>query len=149
MATLNDILLGANKLLQKDDFAEASKLYMLLINEAFENAGLALFNIISKTDNINPITSKSFEITSEDKVSLLYDFLEELLFLHEIEFMLFSEFKVMIDKIDDGYHLNATIEGEEINWDKHYRGDEVKAITFHKMNIVEGNAVKLSAIVDL
>lgn len=110
---------------------------------------MALFNIISKTDNINPITSKSFEITSEDKVSLLYDFLEELLFLHEIEFMLFSEFKVMIDKIGDGYHLNATIEGEEINWDKHYRGDEVKAITFHKMNIVEGNAVKLSAIVDL
>ena len=110
---------------------------------------MALFNIISKTDNINPITSKSFEITSEDKVSLLYDFLEELLFLHEIEFMFFSEFKVMIDKIDDGYHLNATIEGEDINWDKHYRGDEVKAITFHKMNIVEGNAVKLSAIVDL
>ena len=109
------------------------------LNEAFENAGLALFNI----------TSKSFEITSEDKVSLLYDFLEELLFLHEIEFMLFSEFKVMIDKIDDGYHLSATIEGEDINWDKHYRGDEVKAITFHKMNIVEGNAVKLSAIVDL
>ena len=93
------------------------------LNEAFENAGLALFNIISKTDNINPITSKSFEITSEDKV--------------------------MIDKIDDGYHLSATIEGEDINWDKHYRGDEVKAITFHKMNIVEGNAVKLSAIVDL
>lgn len=29
------------------------------LNEAFENAGLALFNIISKTDNINPITSKS------------------------------------------------------------------------------------------
>ena len=26
------------------------------LNEAFENAGLALFNIISKTDNINPIT---------------------------------------------------------------------------------------------
>ena len=83
------------------------------------------------------------------KMPEVYDFLEELLFLHEIEFMLFSEFKVMIDKIDDGYHLNATIEGEDINWDKHYRGDEVKAITFHKMNIVEGNAVKLSAIVDL
>ena len=69
--------------------------------------------------------------------------------MHEIEFMLFSEFKVMIDKIGDGYHLNATIEGEEINWDKHYRGDEVKAITFPNMNIVERNAVKLSAIVDL
>lgn len=119
------------------------------LNEAFENAGLALFNIISKTEYIEPITSKSFEITSEDKVSLLYDFLEELLFLHEIEFMLFSQFKVTINKTDDGYHLNATIEGEWINWDKHYRGDEVKAITFHKMNIIEKDIVKLSAIVDL
>ena len=112
------------------------------LNEAFENAGLALFNIISKTEYIEPITS-------EDKVSLLYDFLEELLFLHEIEFMLFSQFKVTINKTDDGYHLNATIEGEGINWDKHYRGDEVKAITFHKMNIIEKDIVKLSAIVDL
>ena len=40
---------------------------------------------------------------------------------------------------------NATIEGEEINWDKHYRGDEVKAITFHKMNIVE-ECCRLSAV---
>lgn len=119
------------------------------LNEAFENAGLALFNIISKTEDIEPIASKSFEITSEDKVSLLYDFLEELLFLHEIEFMLFSHFKVSIDKIADGYHLEAIIEGEEINWDKHYRGDEVKAITFHKMDVIEANSVKLSAIVDL
>lgn len=79
----------------------------------------------------------------------MYDFLEELLFLHEIEFMLFSQFKVTINKTDDGYHLNATIEGEGINWDKHYRGDEVKAITFHKMNIIEKDIVKLSAIVDL
>ena len=119
------------------------------LNEAFENAGLALFNIISKTDNIEPIATKSFEITSEDKISLLYDFLEELLFLHEIDFMLFSQFSISINKIDDGYHLNAIIKGDEINWDKYYRGDEVKAITFHKMNIIEGDVVKLSAIVDL
>ena len=119
------------------------------LNESFENAGLALFNIISKTDDIEPIATKSFEITSEDKISLLYDFLEELLFLHEIDFMLFSQFSISINKIDDEYHLNAVIKGDEINWDKYYRGDEVKAITFHKMNIIEGDVVKLSAIVDL
>ncbi|WP_299525477.1 archease [uncultured Methanobrevibacter sp.] len=119
------------------------------LNEAFENAALALFNIISRTDNIEPIIVKSFEIESEDKVSLLYDFLEELLFLHEIEFMLFSQFEVTIDKINNGYQLNAVIKGEEINWDKHYRGDEVKAITFHKMNVIEEKIVQLSTIVDL
>jgi tetratricopeptide (TPR) repeat protein len=36
MATINDILLGANKLFDENRFAEATNLYMLLINEGFE-----------------------------------------------------------------------------------------------------------------
>ena len=55
------------------------------LNEAFENAGLAMFNIISKTDYVESIVSKKIEVFSEDYVSLLYDYLEELFFLHEVE----------------------------------------------------------------
>ena len=116
------------------------------LNEAFENASLAIFNIISDTSEIDAKIEKSIEITSEDEVSLLYDYLEELLFLHEVEFMLFSQFDV---NIDDNLHLKATIKGEEINWDKHERKTEIKAITFHKMQVEKSNIVKLQAIVDL
>ncbi len=116
------------------------------LNEAFENASLAIFNIISDTSDIDAKIEKSIEITSEDEVSLLYDYLEELLFLHEVEFMLFSQFDV---NIDDNLHLKATIKGEEINWDKHERKTEIKAITFHKMQVEKSSIVKLQAIVDL
>lgn len=116
------------------------------LNEAFENAGLAIFNIISDTNDISCEIEKSFEITSEDEVSLLYDYLEELLFLHEVEFMLFGEFHV---EIDDDLHLTATIKGEPIDWDKHDRKTEIKAITFHMMDVEVGESVKLRAIVDL
>ena len=116
------------------------------LNEAFENAGLAIFNIISDTEGITPSDEISFEITSEDDVSLLYDFLEELLFYHEVEFMLFSEFHV---RIDEDFHLSATIKGEPINWDKHERKTEIKAITFHKMEVKRTDHVELQAIVDL
>lgn len=116
------------------------------LNEAFENAGLAMFNIISNTENITPNKSITFEISSEDNVSLLYDYLEELLFYHEIEFMLFSQFDV---EINDDYSLKATIKGEEINWDKHERNCEIKAITFHQMEVKLGDSVQLKAIVDL
>ena len=116
------------------------------LNEAFENAGLAIFNIISDTDGITPSNEISFEITSEDDVSLLYDFLKELLFYHEVEFMLFSEFHV---KINDDFHLSATIKGEAINWDKHERKTEIKAITFHKMEVKRTDSVELQVIVDL
>ncbi|MBO6110120.1 MAG: archease [Methanobrevibacter sp.] len=119
------------------------------LNEAFENAGLAIFNIISNTDNINPQKSIEFEITSEDEVSLLYDYLEELLFYHEVEFMLFSEFIIEIEKTDDDYHLKAIIKGEDINWDKHERDCEIKAITFHQMEVNMSDDVWLKAIVDL
>ena len=122
------------------------KAYGKNLNEAFENAGMAIFNIISDTNDIDAKIEKSFEISSEDEVSLLYDYLEELLFLHEVEFMLFSEFYV---KITDDLHLEATIKGEEINWDKHERKTEIKAITFHKMDVKKSDIVELQAIVDL
>lgn len=122
------------------------KAYGKNLNEAFENAGLAMFNIITNTDDVVPQKDASFEITSEDEVSLLYDYLEELLFLHEVEFMLFSEFHV---EIDDDLHLKATVKGEGIDWDRHERKSEIKAITFHKMSVSKTDTVELHAIVDL
>ena len=131
------------------------------LEQVFENAGLAMFNVISNTDDIKPVETKEISVTSEDKISLLYDFLEELLFMHEVEFMLFSQFDVAIKKdgenykltaaIDgENYKLTAAIKGEEINWEIHERGEEVKAITFHMMDIVkEGNLYKSSVILDL
>ena len=116
------------------------------LDEAFENASLAMFNIITDTDDVCPKIDNEFEITSEDEVSLLYDYLEELLFLHEVEFMLFSEFHV---EIDDNLHLKATIKGEGIDWDKHERKTEIKAITFHEMCVRKTDTVELQAIVDL
>jgi SHS2 domain-containing protein len=122
------------------------KAYGKSMAEAFENAGLAIFNIISDTSNIDAIKEIEFEVTSEDEVSLLYDYLEELLFYHEVEFMLFGEFHV---EIDDDFHLRARIKGEEINWDKHVRKTEIKAITFHKMDVRKTDHVEVQAIVDL
>ena len=137
--------------MKKYEYFEATadiglKAYGNDITEAFENAGLAIFNIISDTSNITPLDEIEFEVTSEDEVSLLYDFLEELLFYHETEFMLFSRFDV---KIDENFHLKAKIKGEEINWDKHERKTEIKAITFHKMAVKKTDHVEVQAIVDL
>ena len=116
------------------------------LNEAFESASVAMFNIITDTANVRPTKEFKFEIDSEDEVSLLYDYLEELLFYHEVEFMLFSEFHV---EIDDNLHLEARILGEEIDWQKHERKTEIKAITFHKMDVRKTDHVELQAIVDL
>ena len=122
------------------------KAYGKNINEAFENASIAMFNIITDTSDVTPEKEIEFELASEDNVSLLYDYLEELLFYQEVEFMLFSEFHV---EIDENLHLKAKIKGEGIDWDKHERKTEIKAITFHKMDVKITEHVELQAIVDL
>ena len=122
------------------------KAYGENLNEAFENASIAMFNIITDTSNVTPSKEIEFEISSEDEVSLLYDYLEELLFHHEVDFMLFSQFHV---QIDENLFLRAKIKGEEIDWDKHERKTEIKAITFHKMDVKKTDHVELQAIVDL
>jgi SHS2 domain-containing protein len=122
------------------------KAYGESLNEAFENAGLAIFNIISDTSNVEPKKEISFKVRSEDEISLLYDFLEELLFYHEIEFMLFSEFHLEIDHM---LQLRATIRGEAIDWDRHERKTEIKAITYHKMDVRKTDIFEVQAIVDL
>ncbi len=127
------------------------------IEEAYENAGLAMFNVITDISKVKKEESREFEIVSEDLVSLLYDYLEELLFLQDTEFLFFSDFKVNIEKIADdkssnleNYKLTCFACGEEIDWNVHSPKSEVKAITFHKMCVKEDNGVfKLRAILDL
>ena len=127
------------------------------LEEAYENAGLAMFNVITDIGKVKKDESQEFEIVSEDLVSLLYDYLEELLFLQDTELLFFSDFKVNIEKIEDkksshleNYKLSCCAYGEEINWDVHDHKSEVKAITFHKMCVKEDKGIfKLRAILDL
>jgi SHS2 domain-containing protein len=127
------------------------------LEEAYENAGLAMFNVITDISKVKKEESREFEIVSEDLVSLLYDYLEELLFLQDTEFLFFSDFKVDIEKIVDdessdleNYKLTCFACGEEIDWNVHSHKSEVKAITFHKMCVKEDNGIfSLRAILDL
>ncbi len=123
--------------------------YGSTLEESFENAGLAMFEIMTNTEQVSPLIKKEFSIESEDKVSLLYDWLEELLFLHDVEFILFSKFKVTISPVKEGYKLKAEVWGDEINRTIHEQRDEVKAVTFHLMEVNNGNEYSVRVILDL
>ena len=122
------------------------------LEDAYSNAACAMFNVMTDIGTVKTLEKREFKVESEDLVSLLYDFLEELLFLFDVELLFFSKFNVDIEKIDDElYELNCVACGEEVNWDVHPRKSEVKAITFHKMDVItqDDGSIKLSAILDL
>ncbi|MCK9152570.1 archease [Methanobacterium alcaliphilum] len=123
--------------------------YGSTLEESFENAGLAMFEVMTDTNRITPQDKKYVNVESEDLVSLLYDWLEELLFLHDVEFIVFSKFKVEINKVNNGYSLKGIIIGEKIDKNRHEQRSEVKAVTFHLMEVKEENGYMVRAILDL
>jgi len=122
--------------------------YGKTLEEAFENAALAMFEVMTDTSRINPSTRKYIEIESEDTSALLYDWLSELIFLHDSENLIFSRFEIRISRRGDTYLLKGSVQGEAFNLDKHESREDVKAVTYHLMDIREENGFMLQVILD-
>jgi SHS2 domain-containing protein len=119
--------------------------------EAFENAALATFETMTDTENVKPINEKTVEAKGKDKQSLLYNWIEQLLVLFELERTLFSKFKIQkIQKDEAGYDLKAKAYGEPYNPKRHKQKVEIKAITYHRMEIHEApGKVTIKFILDI
>lgn len=123
--------------------------YGKTLEEAFENAALAMFEVMTDTAKIELLTHKEIMIESEDPMALLYDWLDELIFLHDSENLIFSNFKIEIKEINhDTYHLTGKVWGETFNPDKHESREDVKAVTYHLMGIKEENGFMVRVILD-
>lgn len=120
------------------------------LNDAFGNAAQAMFEVMTDTSQVKPKVIREILVESEDEKALLYDWLSELLFIHDYEGLVFSQFTVTIQQKDpETFNLSAVVWGEEFNQATHEVRDEVKAVTFHLMEIVkEENRCTLQVIVD-
>jgi protein archease len=119
------------------------------LEEAFENAALAMFEVITNTSKIKPKIKKEIKIEAEDDYGLLFDWLTELLVITDSEGTVFSKFKVKIEKKDDKYLLEGSIWGEELNPSIHEIREEVKAVTYHLMDIKKQNGYMMRVILDI
>ena len=63
------------------------------IEEKFSNAALAMFSIMIDTETVDAKTEKQVEAEGDDLKSLLYRWLEELLFLLDTEFFILNSVK--------------------------------------------------------
>jgi SHS2 domain-containing protein len=107
------------------------------LEEAFESAALAMFDVMTDTHTIDPAENEFLEITAEDEEALLYSWLETLLLKFDIEGKLYSQFKInKITEAERRVSLTATIGGEVFVSDKHPSKTEIKAITYYRMKIL-------------
>jgi len=107
------------------------------LEEAFREAARALTDLMVDINTVEKKIEKRITVKSEDLYSLLYDFLTEILIIRDSEGIILSDFDVKIEKENDGYRLECIAYGEELDREKHNPKEEVKAITYHKMEIEE------------
>ena len=119
--------------------------------EAFENAALAMFDVMTEVEKVIPEVEDYVEVEAEDECALLYSWLEALIVKSEVNRMFYSKFKVLgLDEVADGFRLRAKIWGEKFNPEKHPQKVGVKAVTYHRMEIIrEPSKVTVRFILDI
>jgi SHS2 domain-containing protein len=122
------------------------RIYGKDLKELFINAAMGLFSLITDLSKVRLTKSISVNITEENKEELLVSWLNELLFQFSAHNFLAKQFK--INKISDNSVL-ADIRGQTIDLTKHKTLTEIKAATYHDLEIIEtGKSFEAKVIFD-
>ena len=146
----------AEKFAGKFEFLEHTadvyiRAYGKTMQEAYENAALAMFEVMTDTDKITQMQEETLDVEAEDQYALLYNWLEALLVKFETENMLYSKFQITNwEETDENFKFKAKIRGEKFDPQKHPQRVAVKAVTYHRMVIIkERDRVVLEFILDI
>jgi len=106
------------------------------LEEAFENAALGMFEVMTDTTRVTAKVRETVKVRAHDEHALLYRWLETLLIKFDVKGRLYSKFSIQrIRKTSEGLSLDAVVWGEKFNRSKHAPRTDVKAVTYHRMEI--------------
>jgi SHS2 domain-containing protein len=106
------------------------------LSELFRDAADATTNVmIDNIAAIQPRETRQIELSDDKLDMLLFDFLQELIFLKDARRLLLRMRAVQIVESDKNYFVNATAEGELIDAERHHQRADVKAVTLHDFSV--------------
>ena len=108
--------------------------------ELFSDAADATMNVmIDNLDAIEPRETRRIELSNDKIDMLLFDFLQELIYLKDAERLLLRVRDAQIDKKEGKYFLKAEAAGETLDAARHHQRADVKAVTLHDFSVEKEN----------
>jgi len=102
--------------------------------EAFANAAYGLFSIMAELDGVREVESQTVAVSAEDTEGLLFNWLNELIYVFEMEKLLLKRFNIT----EFGERrLKAECWGEKYDPSRHQLRSGVKSATYHMLKIDE------------
>jgi len=113
--------------------------------EAFANAAYGLFSIIAELNEVREVESRAVEVSAEDAEGLLFNWLNHLIYVFDVERLLFKRFD--ISEFTEN-NLKATCRGEKYDSSRHQLKLGVKSATYHMLK-VDGEKNRVQLIFDV
>ncbi len=120
--------------------------YGSTLEETFSAAARGMFSIMVDLDEIRPATPREIGVRASDLELLLVEWLSELLFIFETEYMLFNRFEVSLAA--EG-QLRARAWGEPVDPERHHVGTGIKAVTRHMLSLERRDGYRATVIFDV
>ena len=117
------------------------------IKQVFANAALGLFSLMADLDECKGDIQRELQLSAEDMEVLLVAWLNELIYIFDVEHIIFKRFEV--DELTST-HIKARCFGEKIKLSQHKLKREIKAATYHMLKInKEDGGYKAQVIFDI
>ncbi|MCX7770369.1 MAG: archease [Proteobacteria bacterium] len=113
------------------------------LKEIFEQAAIGLFSFFTDLESIEENIIKTVSIDAESYENLLIKWLNELIFLFDVEGFIGK--RVKINNLNEK-SLTAKIMGDLFDEKKHSQGILIKAATYHKLKLEKKNKVWSASI---
>lgn len=114
------------------------------LEECFGNAAYALFDQTVDLSNVGTDEIREIRVSGDDAEDRLYSFLSEMLFIEDAENLILKDFDVRFD----GDDVVCIARGETLDRSRHRLRSEVKAVTYHMMDI-DRNEPSITVLFDV
>ncbi|MFC1562171.1 archease [candidate division KSB1 bacterium] len=104
------------------------------VEELFTAAAESIFSILTHLNTIDITIHRSLSVSADTYDDLLVNWLQELLYYFAVDYLLFADFYVKIDRLDNGtLSLEGICGGEPVDAGKHEIFTEIKTVTYHQL----------------
>lgn len=120
------------------------------LEELFADAGKALSNTMIGLDSVKKTGEYEIKLDNEKLDALLHDFLDNVLYLIQTDFIAFNDFKVRVEEKQKKFYLDAKCFGEKIDKARHEIKADIKAVTWEYFKVwKEKNKWKCKVLLDV
>ncbi len=117
------------------------------LEELYANAAIAMYSLITDVDEIEADVERAIELKAEDFLSLMFDWLDELIFLFDSESLVMNKFDITVNETN--FSISGNCKGGKFNPSKHVSGIIIKAVTYNMMQIKSNEVWKARVVLDV